>query len=146
MLPPVCMPDSALYHQFICTECNLHISPWLPSRFVQQYHQGPCIALPGCLSCTSLARRWDAGTEILSWNFQSTIAQKSQQEGMSTNSSQGACTDSTEQQRTYHFLDQAYMLCIREQIDPSETNRLHCCVARSSRPTMHFHKKKWTDA
>ena len=57
-------------------------------------------------------------------------------------SSQVACTDLTEQQRTYCFLDQAYVPCIWEQIDPRETNRLHRCAGRSSRPTMHFDKKK----
>ena len=56
-----------------------------------------CISRPGCLLVLSphcIARRpllhlaqarWDACTEILSWNLQSTIAQQSQQEGMSTN-------------------------------------------------------------
>ena len=64
-------------------------------------------------------------------------------------SSQGACMDSTEQQRVCHFLDQAYMPCIREQIDPSETNRLCHCVARSSRGSVAqpctLTKKSWTD-
>ena len=82
MVPPVCMLQSALYPQ------NFGMQPQCISHpgFLLVLFSGLRIALPAQCLAASLARRCNAGTEILSWNLQSTITQQSQQEDMSTNS------------------------------------------------------------